>query len=170
MEQERSSTDQVFWPLWAHSSYVYDFYMWEKELRTAAKFGTEQAIVSGIPLLKRLHGLSVEDAKAWLRNKCLEFEQEYLHRKDEFFKTHTVASLSGDLLKWFDCQEAIATGFAIWCTSSYRHHPPFEVGYQEYFEKRCKEGALWFDNCAQSESLMTGGLEVSHAAGKVAAS
>ena len=51
----------------------------------------------------------------------------------------------------------------MWCSTTYRNHPPFEVGYHEYYDKRCEEGALWLEDGAQSELLLTGGFKVKYA-------
>ena len=92
-----ASVEQVFWPLWAHACYTFDHFTWEKEVRAAAKHGGDRPIVNGVPLLGRLHGLSVENAKMWLRDRCLEFEQNYIRRKEDFLKTRAAASISPDL-------------------------------------------------------------------------
>jgi hypothetical protein len=57
----------------------------------------------------------------------------------------------------------MATGFAIWNMTTYRHHIPPAVSYREYYAKRCSEGALWFDNSTQSKDLLTGGFGVQYA-------
>jgi Terpene synthase family 2, C-terminal metal binding len=159
-QEQIDSVKDVFYPLWTHSCCVYDHYTWEKDLKIAASHGGGRNIINGIALLKRLHGLDVDAAKQWLKERCFEFEKDYLHRKAEYFANHPPASVPADLRRWFDCQEAIATGFAIWCATTYRHHPPYGAGYQAYYTKRLGEGALWFDDVTQSDSLMTGGFEV----------
>jgi hypothetical protein len=168
-DEQIASVDDVFWPLYAHAAYVFDYFTWDKELRVSKEMGSQVPIINAIPLLERLHGLSVPDAKSWLRDKCLEFEKEYLRRKDDFLQTHADASISLDLRRWFSCQEAIATGFNIWNMTTYRHRPSSEsqAGYGEYYARRCSEGALWFDTVSESEYLLTGGSEVRYETGKM---
>jgi len=156
---QKKSVDAIFMPLWIHSCCVYDYYTWEKELGIAASHGEGRNIINGIALLGRLKGLSADEAKEWLRQKCFECEEEYLTLKKAYLAENPFESLSKDLRKWFDCQEAIATGFAIWCATAFRHHPPHQTGYLDYYEKRIGEGAVWFDNVGHSEDLMPGGFE-----------
>ena len=158
--EQIASIDPVFWPLWAHAACVYDYYTWEKELREAEKHKRDRNTVNAVPLLARLQGLSIADAKTWLKNRCLEFEKEYIRRKDDFFKKHAEAELAPDLRRWFDCQEGVATGFAIWCSTTFRHHPPYGDGYRAYYDKRNSEGASWLNDSTESEALLTGGFEV----------
>ncbi|KAI8649475.1 hypothetical protein LRP88_00028 [Fusarium phalaenopsidis] len=161
--EQKESVDAVFRPLWIHSCCVYDYYTWEKESGIAASHGEGRNIINGIALLGRLGGLSVNDAKEWLSRKCFECEEEYLTLKKGYFAKNPSESLPEDMRKWFDCQEAIATGFAIWCATTYRHHPPHQKGYLDYYEKRLGEGAMWFDTAEDSEDLMPGGFEAGNA-------
>lgn len=140
---------------------MYDYNTWVKELKIAANHaGKDHNIINSVALLQRLHGLSVDEAKTWIKKKCFECEEEYLSLKRAYLSNNPELSLPEDVRKWFDCQEAIATGFAIWCATTYRHHPPHEVGYHQYYAKRLREGAEWFDNVTDSERLMPGGYEV----------
>ncbi|KAL5610624.1 hypothetical protein FOBRF1_006741 [Fusarium oxysporum] len=156
---QKKSVDAIFRPLWVHSCCVYDYYTWEKEMSIAASHGEGRNIINGIALLGRLHGLSVDDAKQWLSQKCFECEEEYLTLKKAYLAENPFESLPKDMRKWFDCQEAIATGFAIWCATTFRHHAPHQAGYVDYYEKRLGEGGLWFDSVRESEDLMPGGFE-----------
>ncbi|KND87313.1 Fusicoccadiene synthase [Tolypocladium ophioglossoides CBS 100239] len=153
-KEHKASVDEIFRPLWIHSCCAYDHYTWEKEVKVSASHGKGRNIINGIALLNRLHGLSVDEAKEWLKRKCLESEEEYLGLKEAYLSKNPEESLPEDLRRWFDCQEAIATGFAIWCATTYRHHPPHEAGYHQYYAKRLQEGAVWFDNATDSETLM----------------
>lgn len=125
-------------------------------------------IINGVPVLMRLHNISADDAKKWLKQRCLDYEKEYLRRKDAFLHERA-EELVPDMRKWFDCQEAIATGFAIWCTTAFRHFPALPVeaeGYGEYYAKRSREGAVYFSESTESEKLLSGGFEIECEAGK----
>jgi hypothetical protein len=160
---QKESVNSLFRPLWIHSCCVYDYYTWEKELDIAASHGEGRNIINGIALLGRLEEMSVDDAKQWLRQKCFECEREYLTLKKAYLAENSFESLHKDVRKWFDCQEAIATGFAIWCATTFRHHAPHQAGYTNYYERRLAEGALWFDSVGDSEGLMPGGFEAGSA-------
>ncbi|KAH9990458.1 isoprenoid synthase domain-containing protein [Xylariaceae sp. FL0662B] len=150
--EERGVLGDIFWPLWAHAAYMHDYHTWDWEVRIATSRRGE--VINAVPLLERLHGLSLEAAKDWLKDRCFEFEKEYLRRKAAFLAEHTAASLSDDVRRWFYAQEAVATGFAIWCPLAYRHATPSENKYKEYYANRLKEGAEWFDTCTESQELL----------------
>ena len=177
---QKSRTDAIFKPLWCHACCVYDYFTWEKELKDAKKpHMAGRNIINGVPVLMRLHGISADEAKKWLKQRCLQYEKEYLGLRDAFLNQRAEGeeekekvSLTPDLRRWFDCQEAIATGFAIWCSTAFRHFPARHEqgeGYRAYYEKRLGEGAVYLEECTESEKLLSGGFEVAyeakHAAG-----
>ncbi|KAI9146799.1 Cytochrome P450 monooxygenase TRI4 [Paramyrothecium foliicola] len=151
------SVEHVFWPLYAHACCTYDLYKWDKDVKTNPD---QSKIVSVILLLQRLEGLSVEQAKLRIKEKCFELEEEYLKRKNTYFKDPSAASMTVDMQKWFRCQEDVATGFAIYNATTCRHHPPYHVAYKTYFDERTAAGAQWYDNVSVAQPLLTGGREV----------
>ncbi|KAJ5160938.1 isoprenoid synthase domain-containing protein [Penicillium canariense] len=161
--EQMDSVRDIFLPLWIHSCYVYDYYHYDKEAEIHSTYGKGRSMINAVPLLHRLKGLSVEEAKAWLKQRCLELEKEYLHRKEDYFSENPPETVPVDLRRWFLSQEDLATGFAIWCATTYHNHPPFGEGYAAPYEKRRSEGALWFENVTESDKLMTGGFEVRYA-------
>ncbi|EIT78089.1 isoprenoid synthase domain-containing protein [Aspergillus flavus] len=162
-QDQLDSVRDIFLPLWTHSCYVYDYYHYDKEAEIHSTYGKGRSMINSIPLLNRLKGLSVEEAKAWLKQRCFELEKEYLQRKEDYFSENPVEAVPVDLRRWFLSQEDLATGFAIWCATTYHNHPPFGEGYAAPYEKRRKEGALWFEKVTESDQLMTGGFEVRYA-------
>jgi len=160
-QEQLESVRDIFLPLWFHSCYVYDYYRYDKEADIHSTYGMGRNMINSVPLLHRLKGLSVDEAKNWLKQRCFELEKEYLHRRDDYFKENSVEAVPEDLRRWFLAQEDLATGFAIWCATTYHNHPPFGEGYAAPYKKRRNEGAVWFDNVADdADKLMTGGFEV----------
>ena len=123
--------------------------------------GTDDpTIVNAILLFQRLESLSIANAKLRVRNKCFELEEEYLRRKEAYLREAPNGTLTADMIKWFRCQEDVATGFAIYNATTCRHHPPYEAAYQDYLKERMAAGAQWFEAISPSAPLLTGGAEV----------
>jgi hypothetical protein len=84
-KEEETSVDHIFWPLGAHAACVFDYFGWDGALRAYEEADGRVPIVNAVALLGRLQGLSVADAKSWIKSKCFEFEREYLRPKNDFF-------------------------------------------------------------------------------------
>lgn len=144
----------------AHSVYSNDYYSWFKELRAHQESGVP--IINSVKLLERLEGLSVEEARAQLRQKSLEMDTEYHRRKKEYFETNAAKGISPTLVRFLDYHGQYATGHVVWCMKSYRHNSPGGHEHRAYYAKRVAEGAIFWDTPWQSENLLTGGYQVQY--------
>lgn len=107
--------------------------------------------------------MNITSAKSFLKWRCFEYEAKYIKGKEEYLKSESWESLSTDIRTWFACQEGIATGFGLWCATTYRHVAPFGAAYKSYYNKRISEGVTYMDDANASESLLSGGFESHHA-------
>ncbi|KAJ5455794.1 uncharacterized protein N7458_004058 [Penicillium daleae] len=158
--EEEAIALQIAWPLHAQGVYSNDYYSWFKELRAHQESGGKIPIINSVKLLQRLEGLSVEEARARLREKSLEMEAEYHRRKKEYFEANADKGISPALVRYLDYHEQYATGHVIWCLNSYRNNSPGGDEYRAYYAKRVAEGAIFWDNPSQSEDILTDGYQV----------
>ena len=140
--------------------YANDYYSYNKELKMYEESGGKIPIINSVLLVQRLHGHSVDGAKSWLRDRAVEMEAEYLRRKNHFLECDRSVEVSPAVLRYLDHNEQFATGQVIWLMYSYRHNAPGGEGYRQYFAKRVKEGAVFFDDCTESKEILTGGHTV----------
>ncbi|GLI77858.1 hypothetical protein PoHVEF18_006154 [Penicillium ochrochloron] len=159
-EEEEVSVKPVFLPLKYHSGFVNDYLSWEKEIKQYEMSDGKMPLVNAVALLMRWHGQSVTEAKESLRQTCLDLDSEYFRLKKEYFKVHG-DTMSSNLRRWFDLFEVVISGNLWWLMMSYRHDiSPDGSGYRDYYNKRCSEGAIWPDDCTQTEGVLSGGIEL----------
>ncbi|KAI9926046.1 hypothetical protein MW887_004505 [Aspergillus wentii] len=127
---EEESVQHGIWPLKPHGVYCNDYHSWDKELKAHEDSDGKIPIINAVVILQRLHGLSVDEAKVYLKNKCFELDREY-HRRKEKFITTTEDGISPSVLRLLDHCEQTTTGHTMWVMQSYRHKAPGGDGYRD---------------------------------------
>jgi hypothetical protein len=158
--EEEATVLEIAWPLHVHGVYSNDYYSWFKEVKAHEESGGKIPIINSVKLLQRLEGITVEEARAQLREKSFEMDAEYHRRKKKYFEMNAEKDISPAVIRFLDYHEQYATGHAVWCMKSYRHNSPGGMEHREYYAKRVREGAMFWDNPEQSNDVLTDGCEV----------
>ncbi|KAL2858792.1 isoprenoid synthase domain-containing protein [Aspergillus pseudodeflectus] len=153
-KDEEAAIEHVFRPMKHQALLVNDLLSYDKELRQHEISGGKIPLINAVALLMRWSGQSAEDAKASLRETCLNLDSEYFTLKGEYFKKWK-GNISPSSARWFDLFELAISGNNWWMIMSYRHSSsPDGSAYRAHYERRCKQGAVWADDCTESEDIL----------------
>lgn len=106
--EEEAATSYVLKPLYGVSIPVNDYFSWEKE------FNSGKVEPSSVGLYMRWFSMSSDDARAAIKTKIIELEEEYVELKSNFLQQNSTSGLSTNINRWFDIMEDTTAGNMLW--------------------------------------------------------
>lgn len=129
-----------------------DFFSWEKEIAEFHKTNGDTPLINAVAFYMNWNSISAAEGKAAVKAKIEQLEEEYSNLKDAYIAQHGDTTPPA-VLRWFSIMEAVVSGNLIWSNLTPRYHVSNLKAheYEEYYARRVKEGALFFDSCTESD-------------------
>lgn len=126
-----------------------DYFSWEKER------AVEKAEPSAVNLYMRWFSMSQSEAKAAIKTKIIELEEEYVKLRSRFTQNNLGSAFSPNVDRWFDIMEVTIAGNLLWSLNCPRYNNVGSNSYQEYLSRRREQGFQFFASCTESNKLIS---------------
>jgi ophiobolin F synthase len=125
-EEQREAVDHITRPIMTVMVLANDYYSYDKEHDEYLSLPGSEEPRNSISLLMKQHGKTLPEARLFLQEKMVEFEQEYLSNRKEYDAKHQ--DIPTDLRKFLDAAELAGSGAFYWCSVCPRYNDflPFE--------------------------------------------
>ena len=132
-----------------------DYFSWEKEIAEHIELNEATPLINSVAFYMKWDSLSATDAKAAVKAKIQQLEEEYSALKTEYIARHGDKTPSS-VIRWFSIMEAVVAGNLIWSNFTPRYHVSNIKAheYEEYYARRIREGASFFDSCTESDAFI----------------
>jgi hypothetical protein len=132
-----------------------DYFSWEKEIAEHIELNGANPLINSVAFYMKWDSLSATDAKAAVKAKIQQLEEEYSVLKAEYIACHGDKPPSS-VIRWFSIMEAVVAGNLIWSNFTPRYHVSSTKAheYEEYYARRIREGASFFDSCTESNAFI----------------
>ncbi|KAJ6018568.1 hypothetical protein N7522_000635 [Penicillium canescens] len=129
-----------------------DYYSWEKEDAFYRSSEDKLPMANAVTLYMRWYSLSPSDAKAAIRAKAIEKEEQYLLAKEEFLKRHVLPPPA--TVRWLEIIEHMVAGNLLWSLTCPRYHQKPNNQYVDYYNMRCRQGYIFPDDCTRLHTFV----------------
>ncbi|KAH8598382.1 isoprenoid synthase domain-containing protein [Bisporella sp. PMI_857] len=132
-----------------------DYFSWEKEIAEHIELNEANPLINSVAFFMKWDSLSATDAKASVKAKIQQLEEEYSALKTEYIARHGDKTPSS-VIRWFSIMEAVVAGNLIWSNFTPRYHVSNIKAheYEEYYTRRIREGTSFFDSCTESDAFI----------------
>jgi hypothetical protein len=132
-----------------------DYFSWEKEIAEHIELKGTTPLINSVAFYMKWDSLSATDAKAAVKAKIQQLEENYSALKAEYIARHGDKAPSS-VIRWFNVMEAVVAGNLIWSNFTPRYHVSNIKAheYEEYYSRRIREGASFFDSCTESDAFI----------------
>ena len=144
--EEEASIQSLIHLQQVHGVFVNDYFSWPKEAKAYEESGGKIPIRNAVDLQMRWSGMNAEEAQLAIKRKCWQINEEYAFLKKEHFRLHK-DTITPTTRRWLALYELMEAGNITWSMTSWRHNSPGGHGYRAYYEKRCREGAVFSEYC-----------------------
>ncbi|KAF3925277.1 hypothetical protein ABW20_dc0106608 [Dactylellina cionopaga] len=122
-DDDAKRVDKFLMPAWCAATLLNDYYSFDEEYREFLKSGAG-ALTNGVWVFMKLNHLSVQEAKEAVRQKTIEFEQEFLRYCEEMAKIPTQYSL--ELRQYVGIWYYMVAGNFFWSLNCPRYSGPYK--------------------------------------------
>jgi ophiobolin F synthase len=117
-EHDRELVKDIFESIEKGLMLTNDYWSWDREYRDWKEKGNR--LVNAIDVIRRIHALSIHEAKEAVKTLIGTKEQEYVTQKTEFYEKHP--DISQNLRRWIEAAGCFLSGNHYWATGCPRHH------------------------------------------------
>ncbi|CAG8893094.1 unnamed protein product [Penicillium egyptiacum] len=128
-----------------------DYYSWEKEDAFYHSSEDKLPMANAVTLYMRWYSLPLGEAKAAIKAKAIEKEEQYLAAKEEFLKRDIPPPPA--TIRWLEIIEHMVAGNLLWSLTCPRYHKKSNNQYVDYYEMRCRQGYIFPDDCTRLDAF-----------------